>query len=63
VNGKPGTVVRANDREMDVFIPDIVSEGAASGTLFQRHGGTQWQWTVLGTMTTARLAGASGDDA
>jgi hypothetical protein len=54
VDGIPGTIVRAGDREMDVFIPDIGAKGSRSDWLRQRHGGTDWKWALLGPIVVSR---------
>jgi hypothetical protein len=48
VDGNTGTVVRAGDREMDVFIPDVGAQGTRPDWLRQRHGATKWEWVLLG---------------
>lgn len=54
VDGNAGTIVRAGDRELDVFIPDIGSSGSQPGWLRQRHGATVWKWVPLGQIVEPR---------
>jgi hypothetical protein len=48
IEGTNGTVVRAQDRPMDVFVPDEGASGTRPTLLRQRHGATGWQWVPLG---------------
>jgi hypothetical protein len=48
VQGTSGTIVRAQDRPLDIFVPDVGARGEFANATLQRHGGTNWQWSIHG---------------